>query len=205
MNKKILGYATILLGGIMLAGCGNSSSTNSTSSSSSSTTQSSTQKKSSSTKQSSSSLEQSASSSSNSSAKASSTAKTTKVDDKTAGVMLMLLVDPTWLKDSIEANCLYYSPGTEDRNSEATVGYSFFTNNGDPVNYLYYKVDGNTITYKRWTSVGADSVADGHFIVETVSLSRLENDYYISQGQKDEVNGYVSQLKNESDYSNQNE
>lgn len=147
MNKKILGYATILLGGIMLAGCGNSGSTSSASSSSSSTTQSSTQKKSSSTKQSSSSLEQSASSSSNSSAKASSTAKTTKVDDKTAGVMLMLLVEPDYLKQYIGNDYFCYSPAGENPISDATADYSYLTANGDPTSFLYYKVDGNTVTY----------------------------------------------------------
>lgn len=204
MNKKILGYATILLGGIMLAGCGNSGSTSSASSSSSSTTQSSTQKNSSSTKQSSSSLEQSASSSSNSSAKASSTAKTTKVDDKTAGVMLMLLVEPDYLKQYIGNDYFCYSPAGENPISDATADYSYLTANGDPTSFLYYKVDGNTVTYKMWVVSDEGSVSDGHFETKTVSLSTLENDYYVTQSQKDEVNGYVSQLKSESDYLNQN-
>ena len=55
-----------------------------------------------------------------------------------------------------------------------------------------------------WVSSDEESVSDGHFETKTVSLSTLENDYYVTQSQKDEVNGYVNQLKSESDYLNQN-
>ena len=143
-------------------------------------------------------------SSSNSSAKASSTAKTTKVDDKTAGVMLMLLVEPDYLKQYIGNDYFCYSPAGENPISDATADYSYLTANGDPTSFLYYKVDGNTVTYKMWVVSDSGSVPDGHFETKTVSLSTLENDYYVTQSQKDEVNGYVSQLKNESDYLNQN-
>lgn len=118
--------------------------------------------------------------------------------------MLMLLVEPDYLKQYIGNDYFCYSPAGENPISDATADYSYLTANGDPTSFLYYKVDGNTVTYKMWVVSDSGSVPDGHFETKTVSLSTLENDYYVTQSQKDEVNGYVSQLKNESDYLNQN-
>ncbi|MEE6678708.1 Lreu_0056 family protein [Limosilactobacillus fermentum] len=206
--KKSVVIATALMSAFLLTACGSQSSSSSKQSSgqtsSKSVAKSSSSKKQSAASSSSSSLKQSASSSSNSSAKASSTAKTTKVDDKTAGVMLMLLVEPDYLKQYIGNDYFCYSPAGENSISDAMADYSYLTANGDPTSFLYYKVDGNTITYKMWMVSDSGSVADGHFETKTVSLSTLENDYYVTQSQKDEVNGYVSQLKSESDYLNQN-
>lgn len=39
-----------------------------------------------------------------------------------------------------------------------------------------------------------------NYETKTVSLARLEKDYYVTQSQKDEVNGYVSKLNDEADY-----
>lgn len=202
--KKSVVIATALMSAFLLTACGSQSSSSSKQSNKS-VAKSSSSKKQSAASSSSSSLKQSASSSSNSSAKASSTAKTTKVDDKTAGVMLMLLVEPDYLKQYIGNDYFCYSPAGENPINDATAAdYSYLTANGDPTSFLYYKVDGNTVTYKMWMVSDSGTVADGHFETKTVSLSTLENDYYVTQSQKDEVNGYVSQLKSESDYLNQN-
>ena len=204
--KKSVVIATALMSAFLLTACGSQSSSSSKQSNKS-VAKSSSSKKQSAASSSSSSLKQSASSSSNSSAKASSTAKTTKVDDKTAGVMLMLLVEPDYLKQYIGNDYFCYSPAGENLLTDdgaTTADYSYLTANGDPTSFLYYKVDGNTVTYKMWMVSDSGTVADGHFETKTVSLSTLENDYYVTQSQKDEVNGYVSQLKSESDYLNQN-
>ena len=204
--KKSVVIATALMSAFLLTACGSQSSSSSKQSNKS-VAKSSSSKKQSAASSSSSSLKQSASSSSNSSAKASSTAKTTKVDDKTAGVMLMLLVEPDYLKQYIGNDYFCYSPAGENLLTDdgaTTADYSYLTANGDPTSFLYYKVDGNTVTYKMWMVSDSGIVADGHFETKTVSLSTLENDYYVTQSQKDEVNGYVSQLKSESDYLNQN-
>lgn len=202
--KKSVVIATALMSAFLLTACGSQSSSSSKQSNKS-VAKSSSSKKQSAASSSSSSLKQSASSSSNSSAKASSTVKTTKVDDKTAGVMLMLLVEPDYLKQYIGNDYFCYSPAGENPINDATAAdYSYLTANGDPTSFLYYKVDGNTVTYKMWMVSDSRTVADGHFETKTVSLSTLENDYYVTQSQKDEVNSYVSQLKSESDYLNQN-
>lgn len=202
--KKSIVITSALVSCFLLTACGSQSS--SSKESSSTVAQSSTAKSSSSKKFSQSDSQiQKASSSSDSSTTASSTAKTAKVDDKTTGVMLTLLVEPDWFKEYIGNDFFCYSPAGKNPISDAVADYSYLTANGDPTSFLYYKVDGDTVTYKMWVSSDSDSVADGHFETKTVSLANLEKDYYVTQSQKDEVNGYVSQLRSETDYLNQNQ
>lgn len=202
--KKSIVITSALVSCFLLTACGSQSS--SSKESSSTAAQSSTAKSSSSKKFSQSDSQiQKAGSSSDSSTTASSTAKTAKVDDKTTGVMLALLVEPDWFKEYIGNDFFCYSPAGKNPISDAIADYSYLTANGDPTSFLYYKVDGDTVTYKMWVSSDSDSVADGHFETKTVSLANLEKDYYVTQSQKDEVNGYVSQLRSETDYLNQNQ
>ncbi|WP_270630989.1 Lreu_0056 family protein [Limosilactobacillus mucosae] len=202
--KKSIVITSALVSCFLLTACGSQSS--SSKESSSTAAQSSTAKSSSSKKFSQSDSQiQKASSSSDSSTTASSTAKTAKVDDKTTGVMLALLVEPDWFKEYIGNDFFCYSPAGKNPINDAVADYSYLTANGDPTSFLYYKVDGDTVTYKMWVSSDSDSVADGHFETKTVSLANLEKDYYVTQSQKDEVNGYVSQLRSETDYLNQNQ
>lgn len=200
--KKSIVITSVLVSCFLLTACGSQSS--SSKESSSTAAQSSTAKSSSKKSSQYDSQIQKASSSSDSSATASSTAKTAKVDDKTTGVMLALLVEPDWFKEYIGNDFFCYSPAGENPINDAVADYSYLTANGDPTSFLYYKVNGNTVTYKMWEVSDSESVADGHFEIRTVSLSNLEKDYYVTQSQKDEVNGYVSQLRSESDYLNQN-
>lgn len=200
--KKSIVITSALVSCFLLTACGSQSS--SSKESSSTATQSSTAKSSSKKSSHSDSQIQKASSSSDSSTTASSTAKTAKVDDKTTGVMLALLVEPDWFKEYIGNDFFCYSPAGENPISDAVADYSYLTANGDPTSFLYYKVDGDTVTYKMWEVSDSENVADGHFETKTVSLSNLEKDYYVTQSQKDEVNSYVSQLRSEADYLNQN-
>lgn len=201
--KKSIVITSALVSCFLLTACGSQSS--SSKESSSTAAQSSTAKSSSKKSSRSDSQIQKASSSSDSSATTSSTAKTAKVDDKTTGVMLALLVEPDWFKEYIGNDFFCYSPAGENPISDAVADYSYLTANGDPTSFLYYKVDGDTVTYKMWEVSDSENVADGHFETKTVSLSNLEKDYYVTQSQKDEVNSYVSQLRSEADYLNQNQ
>lgn len=200
--KKSIVITSALVSCFLLTACGSQSL--SSKESSSTAAQSSTAKSSSKKFSQSDSQIQKASSSSDSSTTASSTAKTAKVDDKTTGVMLALLVEPDWFKEYIGNDFFCYSPAGENPISDAVADYSYLTANGDPTSFLYYKVNGDTVTYKMWIPSDSGTVADGHFKTKTVSLSNLEKDYYVTQSQKDEVDGYVSQLRSEADYLNQN-
>lgn len=129
---------------------------------------------------------------------------TVKVDDKTAGVMLALLVEPDWLKEGVSSGDMYYGVHGQDGEEgfESMNGWSYITENGDPTSYIHYKVNGDTVTYRYVDVSGGKSVAESPMVTKTVSLSRLEKDYYVTQSQKDEVNGYVSKLQPESAYLN---
>lgn len=170
--KKSIVITSVLVSCFLLTACGSQSS--SSKESSSTAAQSSTAKSSSKKSSHSDSQIQKASSSSDSSTTASSTAKTAKVDDKTTGVMLALLVEPDWFKEYIGNDFFCYSPAGENLISDAVADYSYLTANGDPTSFLYYKVNGDTVTYKMWEVSDSESVADGHFEIRTVSLSNLE-------------------------------
>lgn len=201
MKKSII-ITAALMSCFLLTACGSQSSS---SKESSSTAAQSSTAKSSSSKDSSQpdSQIQKASSSSDGSATTSNTAQTAKVADKTTGVMLALLIEPGWFKENIGNDFFCYSPAGENPVGDEVADYSYITANGDPTSFLYYKVNGDTVTYKMWVPSNSGSVADGHFESKNVSLSNLEKDYYVTQNQKDEVNGYVSQLRSESNYLNQ--
>ena len=71
------------------------------------------------------------------------------------------------------------------------------------------KKDGDTVTIKDVEPHGSQCVADTGFTTRTVSYHNLLQDYYQSQGQKDEVNNDASQLKswasvNQAVYQSQN-
>lgn len=180
--KKSIVITSVLISCFLLTACGSQSS--SSKESSSTAAQSSTAKSSSKKSSHSDSQIQKASSSSDSSTTASSTAKTAKVDDKTTGVMLALLVEPDWFKEYIGNDFFCYSPAGENPINDAVADYSYLTANGDPTSFLYYKVDGDTVTYKMWEVSDSENVTDGHFETKTVSLSNLEKDYYVTQSQK---------------------
>lgn len=135
----------------------------------------------------------------------SSSTSTVKVDDKTAGVMLALLVEPDWFKDGISSGDMYYGvhgqDGWDDDAGDMN-GWSYITANGDPTSFIHYRVNGDTVTYKYVDVKDGKSVAESPMVTKTVSLTRLEKDYYVNQSQKDEVNGYAAKLKPESAYVN---
>lgn len=126
------------------------------------------------------------------------TATTSSVNEKTVGVMVALLDNPNWFKEYIQEGELYY--GVESTNSDEELqGYNYITANGDPTSYIYYKIDGESVTYKQWIPSNS-SVADGHMETKVATVEQLESDYYSSQTQKSEVDGYANNLKDESSY-----
>ena len=122
-----------------------------------------------------------------------SDSKTRAVNDQTIGVMAALLQDPDWFKDALNNGGMYY--GSNNQSGDDVKNFSYVTTNGDPTSYIYYKNDGDNVIIKQWTAEGADCVADGHFETKTVSLKRLEEDYYSNTSKRSEVDGYVNKLK----------
>ena len=134
----------------------------------------------------------SATASSSTSSTATSTPKDTTLDDKTVGVMVALLENPDWFKEYLSSGTMHYG---SNYNSPEVQGFDYLTTNGDQLSYIFFKQEGNNVIIKQWTDEGADIVAHGHYETTTVSLDRLKQDYYVTDAQKAEVQGYVNELK----------
>lgn len=130
--------------------------------------------------------------SSSTSSTATSTPKDTTVDNKTVGVMVALLENPDWFKEYLSSGTMHYG---SNYNSPEVQGFNYLTTNGDQLSYIFFKQEGNNVIIKQWTDEGADMVAHGHYETTTVSLDRLKQDYYVTDAQKAEVQGYVNELK----------
>lgn len=128
----------------------------------------------------------SSSSSNSSSSQSLSTSKQGSVDDKTLGVMVALLQNPNWFKDNLKDGHMYYSGPSSDDGGDVS-GYSDISGNGDETSNIFYKREGDNVSIKWWTTSGDESVAEGHYDSRTVSVKRLENDYYNNSSKKSEV------------------
>ena len=114
------------------------------------------------------------------------------------GTLIYLLKDPDEFKEADNGG-LYY--GTVPQGSDYGQqfwGMDFLTTNGDPTSYLYFKPDGPNVIIKYVDDDGTTGgVANAPVKTESISIQRLVNDYYISQDQKNEVNGYANRIQPE--------
>ena len=112
------------------------------------------------------------------------------------GTLICLLKDPDEFKGA--AGGLYYGsvPQGSDYDQQFW-GMDFLTTNGDPTSYLYFKPDGPNVIIKYIDDNGTTGVANAPIKTESISIQRLVNDYYISQDQKNEVNGYANRIQPE--------
>ena len=116
------------------------------------------------------------------------------------GTLICLLKDPDEFKDADngQPGVLYY--GTVPQGSDYGQqfwGMNFLTTNGDPTSYLYFKPDGPNVIIRYVDDDGTTGVANAPVKTESISIQRLVNDYYISQDQKNEVNGYANRIQPE--------
>ena len=117
------------------------------------------------------------------------------------GTLICLLKDPDEFKgaDNGQPGGLYYGsvPQGSDYGQQFW-GMDFLTTNGDPTSYLYFKPDGPNVIIKYVDDDGTTGgVANAPVKTESISIQRLVNDYYISQDQKNEVNGYANRIQPE--------
>lgn len=182
----VLGFSLILVG------CGNQKSKQSTADIASHVSSSSTSNSTSSSRKNGASSD--SSSDNDSSSKQQSIIN---VDNKTAGDLLLLYANPDWMKEGADSGGLWY--GTDSIDGTDTQGYSYITANGDPTSFYWYKVDGDTVTYK-YVDASNSIVAEAPTITKTVSLSGLESDYYKNSSQRREVDQYADEIKPQSDY-----
>lgn len=202
-QKKVLGYAAlaVIIGG--LAGCGLQQAQSKQASAEAHSVKqvAESSKATSSTEQTSHQVKNTtvaATSTSKASQHASSSAgsATPAVDNRTVGLMLWMQLSTDYFKEYIADGTLYYQASDSSGVAE-TQGYSVVDTHGDPMGYVYYKVNGNKVTYKRWTA--GENVAAGHFVTQTIPISQLISQYDATAAQQADMQRYLSQLKTDSD------
>lgn len=135
-----------------------------------------------------------------SSANSSSSKSSSKLTTQQLGSLVAIYQEPDWFKEYIKSGDMYYG-STSGRSSELD-GYDFVTANGDPTSWIYFKQNGNDVTIKYVDPKEGESVAEASMTTKHITVSGLLRDYYTTQVQKDEINGYADQLKPESEYGN---
>lgn len=196
-KTSIILLAILLTGGLM-AGCGHKASSSRSNSSSQKNTAVQTSKNTASTSSKSSHFTHSTSASSTSiaasssaslSANSSSTSTIqTNLSSQQIGTLALLQENPNWFKEYLQAGTMYYGIATDNSWENSDVyGDNFITANGDGSSYYYFTVNGDTITLINFDGQNEQK--------KTLSLNQLIKQYYLTQSQKNEVNGYVSQLK----------
>lgn len=217
MKKTILSLGIICLGALTLAGCGNQNKV--PQKTAAPKTEQKVKKDTANESKAESDTQTNDSDSVESSVATASSATTTnnqaendpQVTPQQLGTMVAFLQNPDWFKEYLKDGTMYY--GTNNPKlvvgGDEVAGYDFVSANGDPTSYIYYKKDGDTVTIKDVEPHGSQCVADTGFTTRTVSYHNLLQDYYQSQGQKDEVNNDASQLKswasvNQAVYQSQN-
>lgn len=199
MNNKIITATMIALAGFGLAACGQQSSSSTAKSSSTSTSRTSSRKT---TKTA------STSSSSSSSASSTSSSQTENIDDRTLAVMVGLQYNQEWftsLIDGAAGHGVYFIDTPLDSSTSPKFnGYLEITGNGDAASEVFFKRDGDNVTYTTFQT-GEDGVmANGHYVKNTIPIDELIENYYQTSSQKAEIAKYASQLKSEADLKNQN-
>jgi hypothetical protein len=124
-----------------------------------------------------------------SSGESSSSSKNTKTDSlerdpKLVGVMIYQYGHKISM-DSDFASSLMFGP-YEDKYS---------VSGGSGTSGLQFRIDGNTVTYWMLDPNSSDVDADKTQMEASVSLSQLENKYYATSAQKQEVKSYASEFR----------
>ena len=203
MKKTILSLGIICLGALTLAGCGNQNkvpqktAAPKTEQKAKKDTDNESKAESDNQANDSDSVESSVATASSATTTNKQATNDPQVTPQQLGTMVAFLQNPNWFKEYLKDGTMYY--GTNNPKlvvgGDEVAGYDFVSGNGDPTSYIYYKKDGDTVTIKDVEPHGSQCVADTGFTTRTVSYHNLLQDYYQSQGQKDEVNNDASQLR----------
>lgn len=205
IKTTLLGSAAVLMS-VSLAACGNSSASKSTKKTTALKTEK-VQKKSSASSATSaaesSAVSSSASSeaSSMSSASSSSTVSAQNLTPQQMGILLAMDQEPDILggSDGSALPLWYGVVNNNDGSSDDTVGYNYFTTHGDGTADIYWKINGNMVTFKRLDPNSGDCVADEKMMTKTIPVSELIQKYYSTPQQQSQVNNAANQMQPQND------
>lgn len=197
--KTLIMISTTMATSFLLVACGNSSSNSSDKEARESTTQ---QVKKKSSKQSneidsksSSSITVSSSSDSaesTSSSSESSSTLPTSVTPQQMGIILAMNQEPEVIEEYL-GNALWY--GVDNETDGPTNGYNYISTHGDGTANIYWKVEGDNVTFKRMDPNSGTCVADEKLMTKTVPVSQLIQQYYATPEQQEQVNQDANKLK----------
>ena len=114
-------------------------------------------------------------------------------DPKLIGTFIGLLKAGDWFKDNIKDGHMYY--GSDCSSLKKLKGFDCITTGGAPDSYFWFKQDGDDVIVKYSDTSNGHSVSDGFYKTEHYTVERLKKDYYVNSAQKQEVDGYVAELK----------
>lgn len=212
-RKKV--FSSVMLGAtlLLLASCGQQSASSTKSADKAASTQVTSKKNSASAKKATSSAQSSSSTqsatsssasvaaSSSSQAAASSSSTTVAVNDKTVGLMLWMQkasidYSSDVLQNYASNGMLYYSPSFSSDSSEIN-GYQVVHTHGDGSGDVYYKINGDTVTYKGL--VITTDVAHGKLETNTMPIADLIAKYASTDADQAQLKTYVSELQPETE------
>lgn len=118
----------------------------------------------------------------------------TSLDYWHVGTLLGLYWSPDWYKEWMSNGMMYCFENKSTLDDGEN--YNCITNNGGLNSYLYYYCTGDIVTYRYKDESDPDkNLAEAPYATKTVSLKRLIKDYYNTDEKKAEVDGYVKQMK----------
>nr|WP_155287692.1 hypothetical protein [Lacticaseibacillus zhaodongensis] len=82
-----------------------------------------------------------------------------------------------------------------DDGNGVPAGYSYISAYGAATSFIAYSVSGDVITYKYIDDTNSKTEAEAPLVTQTISLARLEKDYYQTVSQKNVVRAYAAKLK----------
>lgn len=139
---------------------------------------------------------------SSSSQAAASSRTTAAVDDKAVGLMLWMQkasidYSSDVLQDYASNGMLYYSPSYSSNFSSEINGYQVVHTHGDGSGDVYYKINGDTVTYKGL--VITTDVAHGKLETNTMPIADLVAKYDSTAADQAQLKTYVSELQPETE------
>ena len=135
--------------------------------------------------------------SSMSSASSSSTVSAQNLTPQQMGILLAMDQEPDILggSDGSALPLWYGVVNNNDGSSDDTVGYNYFTTHGDGTADIYWKINGNMVTFKRLDPNSGDCVADEKMMTKTIPVSELIQKYYSTPQQQSQVNNAANQMQ----------
>lgn len=111
------------------------------------------------------------------------------------GIILAMDQEPEVISDYL-GNALWYGVVDNSNGGDDEIkGYNYISTHGDGTADIYWKVNGDVVTFKQLDPNSGDCVADEKLMTKTIPVSQLIQKYYSTPQQQNQVNNDANQLK----------